>query len=132
MKQEDFEVEKTESGKRIIKMKKDEFTKNHRANDTTKESDSIISETSSEACPYKVFTFYISKMNRRNPFLWQKCRDKIFSDDVSWFENRKIGLNYIKNICDIDLWILVLSLYTFSSSLCMYNSSEKKNILKMI
>jgi len=96
MKKEDFEMGKTESGKRIIKMKKDEFTKNHGANDTTKADGGIIIETGSEVCPYKVFTFYISKLNPGNPFLWEKCRQNFSNDDAFWFENRKIGVNYIK------------------------------------
>ena len=96
MKKEDFEMGKAESGKRIIKMKKGELTKNHGANDTTKASGGIIIETGSELCPYKMFTFYISKLNPRNPFLWQKCRQVFSQNDDFWFENRKIGVNYIR------------------------------------
>ena len=96
MKKEDFEMGKTENGKRMIKMKKDEFTKNHGANDTTKANGGIIVETGSKMCPYQAFTFYLSKLNPENPFLWQKCRQTFSSDDAYWFENRKIGVNYIK------------------------------------
>ena len=90
-------IQKDQSGKRYISLKKDELTKCRRENNTERGSNGRIYETGSPKCPVKVIEIYLSKLNEKNIFLWQRPKQSFKCGELCWFENKKIGINTFRN-----------------------------------
>ena len=53
--------------------------------------------TDSPIDPVALFQFYTSKLNKKNPFLWQRPKRKVRGDDDEWFDNIPIGPHPLEN-----------------------------------
>ena len=51
----------------------------------------------SEKCPFKCNLTYISKLNDKCPFLWQKPKREVPNEGEPWYYNCAIGVNTIAN-----------------------------------
>ena len=79
-----------DTGKRYI-TKKDELTKNHKA-DTEGHSGMMI-ETGTEDCPVSSFLKLLSKLHPGQDRLWCYPRDSFRSDDEFWFTAKPMGVH---------------------------------------
>lgn len=81
------------TGSRYVVKKNDELSKNHRESDKDFFSGFMPQSPESEHCPVSSFVKYMSKLNPHCNRLWQYPRASFLDDEMSWFENRPIGLN---------------------------------------
>lgn len=137
MKVSDFEFGVTAKGRRYVCMKRDELTKNHRENDTEKLAGGMIIQTCHAKCPFTIFEKYVGKLNPLNPYLWQRCRDTYLTDDNVWYENRKIGVNIIRQFMSkVSIFCNLSKTYTNHclrvSSCTILGESHSENDIKSI
>jgi hypothetical protein len=102
----DHFVIKIIDGKRHLLQAKDEMTKNHRQNDTSRANGAIVPEKSHSKCPVQLFEKYLSKLDPKSPFLWQLPRRQVnMENNASMWYERKAGVhtisNYMKKISQI-------------------------------
>ena len=113
MQKSNIVIQKDQSGKRFVSLKKDELTKCRRENNTERGNNGCIYETGSTKCPVNIIETYLSKLNDKNIFLWQRPRISYRSDDACWFENKKIGINtFQKFMANISQFCQLSDAYT--------------------
>ena len=92
MTKETFKINTDSFGKEYIELTHNEFTKNHRGDD----SDEIHPRcyaNDSPMCPVTSFTKYISKLNVKNDCLWQRPKRKYTESTPEWYANVAVGVN---------------------------------------
>jgi integrase len=82
-----------EHGKNVARLR-DKLTKNHRK-DVTSANGGTIFGTNYEDCPLLLLQHYISKLCKKNPYLWQRPRVKVCETDDEWYVDQKVGINTV-------------------------------------
>ena len=78
--------------------KKDCLTKNNREDqDEVSNSGRMYAIPNSNSCPIVAFQTYVSKLNPKCPWLWQRPKPKAPTDGSSWYCNSPLGVNMIGN-----------------------------------
>ena len=90
LKKEDFCIETDSSGVRYVCKVKDELTKNHRENDEAQETQTMF-ETGGPLYPVRSFEKYLSHLNPKNVFLFQRPKKAVKDSDKAWFDNMVVG-----------------------------------------
>ncbi|XP_078364213.1 uncharacterized protein KIAA1958-like [Oculina patagonica] len=90
LKKEDFSIRTDSSGVRYVCKVKDELTKNRRENDEAQESQTMF-ETGGPLCPVLSFEKYVSRLNPKNEFLFQRHKKAVDESDEVWYDNMVVG-----------------------------------------
>ncbi|XP_063952398.1 uncharacterized protein KIAA1958 homolog [Lytechinus pictus] len=97
MKPSDFTVEFDENVRRFVS-KRDDLTKNNREDVEEGSNSGVMYEIpESESCPVRSFVLYISKLDSRCPFLWQRPKEKAPEKEGPWYSNSAVGVNILSN-----------------------------------
>ena len=90
LKKSDFSIETDPSKRKYVCKVKDELTKNRRETDEAQETQ-VMFATGGPLCPVLSFEQYVSHLNPKNEFFFQRPkRVKDVSDDV-WYDNMVVG-----------------------------------------
>ena len=90
LKKEDFSTCTDSSGVRYVWKVKDELTKNRRENDEAQESQTMF-ETGGPFCPVLSFEKYVTRLNPKNEFLFQRPKKGLDESDEVWYDNTVVG-----------------------------------------
>jgi len=90
LKKEDFSTYTDSSGVRYVCKVKDELTKNRRENDEAQESQTMF-ETGGPFCPVLSFEKYVTRLNPKNEFLFQRPKKGVDESDEVWYDNMVVG-----------------------------------------
>lgn len=90
LKKEDFSICTDSSGVRFVCKVKDELTKNRRENDEAQESQTMF-ETGGPFCPVLSFEKYVSRLNPKNEYLFQRPKKAVDESDEVWYDNMVVG-----------------------------------------
>lgn len=97
MTKDTFQIQtETGSGKKYVKKRLDELTKNRRENDTEIVS-GVMLETGGDFCPVASFEKYLGLLHADCNRLWQYPNICFGADDTRWFSNRPLGINTLRN-----------------------------------
>ena len=98
----DFKVHTGENGVEEVVVDKDELTKNHGPNDAVHVG-GVMQATNRPNCPVFTFKKYIGRLNKKNPYLFQRPK-RLFPNENEgpWYDNQVVGVNtlssYMKTI----------------------------------
>jgi len=90
LKKEDFSICTDSSGVRFVCKVKEELTKNRRENDEAQESQTMF-ETGGPFCPVLSFEKYLSRLNPKNEYLFQRPKKAVDERDEVWCDNMVVG-----------------------------------------
>ena len=90
LKKEDFSICTDLSGIRFVCKVKDELRKNRQENDKAQESETMF-QTGRPFCPVLSFEKYISPLNPKNEYLFQRPKKAAGESDEVWYNNMAIG-----------------------------------------
>jgi hypothetical protein len=112
LKKEDVLILKNNEGKQYLKLR-DFQTKNHQGLSVGPSTEAILMETRDSNCPVAMFQLYVSKLHTVNPFLWQKPKVSFTEAELSWYTNKKIGINNVsKFMSQISNYLKLSKIYT--------------------
>ena len=89
-----FAIKIGANGCKYIEKDIDELTKNHRENDEIEDA-GIIAAKNDELCPVKSYEKYISKLNPKVEFLFQRPK-KVALKDGPWYDAQVVGVNSLE------------------------------------
>ena len=89
-----FVVKMGKKGEKYIEKVVDELTKNHRTDDE-EEDGGIIVERNDSSCPVKSFEKYISKLNPKVDYLFQRPK-RDTPKDGPWYDAQAVGNNTLE------------------------------------
>lgn len=86
----DFSIETDLSGVRYMDKVKDDLTKNYCENDEAQEEQAMC-ETTGPFCPVLSFEKYVSHLNPKSPYLFQRSKKSVQDNDTVWYDDIVIG-----------------------------------------
>ena len=98
MKLSDFTVTTDENGRRYIS-KRDCLAKNNQEDEDDSSNCGLMCEMPmNDKCPVQSYLMYVSKLNPKCTFLWQKPKSKAPQQDGDpWYDTSPVGVNTIAN-----------------------------------
>jgi hypothetical protein len=85
----------TVSGHTVARICRNFITKNHReTNEDAANGGRICEIPGNDKCPVRVLKLYVSKLNKDNHWLWQRC-DPTWKETHTWYGKQKLGHNKI-------------------------------------
>lgn len=112
MKITDFALCINSNGQRYVMKVMDEVTKNHR-DDEEHTINGRMYGTGTSSCPVMLFEKYVSKLNKKCEYLWQKPKNSYVESSNEWYCNNKVGKNTIsKFMKEISNACLLSKMYT--------------------
>ena len=96
LKKDSFKVSEYTDGRKYIVLAKDESTKNHLVDDECHEG-GIILETGGENCPVASFLLYLSKLNPKLKYFFQRPKG-VMNLYVPWYDNQVLGVKTFEQL----------------------------------
>jgi hypothetical protein len=78
----------SKDGKRCVVQLKDEMTKNHRENDSSRSNGAVIPEQNHAKCPVALFEKYVLKLDPKSKFMWQLPLKTNKLNGPSWYKGK--------------------------------------------
>jgi hypothetical protein len=108
----DLIINEDANGKKCLRLR-DFLTKNHQGTNNKPSTEAVMYSTLDDNCPVALIEHYMTKLNPKNEYFWQKPKLNVNCEASVWYHNQKIGVNKIsKFMTDISLHLKMSRKYT--------------------
>lgn len=90
LQKDDFHIGTDTAGVKYVYKAKDELTKNHRENDEAQETQAMFA-IGGPFCPVLAFEKYVSHLNPKNEYLFQRPSRSFNPSNDKWYDNMVVG-----------------------------------------